>query len=241
MPLSRQRNLICLVTDRHRLSLKSADQGAGAPGSINDPAAISRLIELVGAAGQAGVDLIQIRERDLEAGELAVLVRNCVAAVAGTQAKIVVNDRADVALAAGAHGVHLRSDSIDARSIRGLLPPDAVVGRSVHRAEEAAAVAAAGGLDYLIFGTLFPTASKDELPRVTAVRELSSACALIPLPVLAIGGMTSDHAEEVARTGAAGVAAIGLFLPPAGVPAGGHLHTVVNHLRRVFDTCGAVS
>jgi thiamine-phosphate pyrophosphorylase len=228
MPLSRQRHLICLVTDRHRLSL------------INDAAAVDRLIALVGAAGKAGIDLVQVRERDLEARELAALLRNCVAAVAGTETKVVVNDRADVALTAGAHGVHLRSDSIDAGSIRRLLPQDALIGRSVHSAKEAAEVADAGGLDYLIFGTLFPTVSKDEWHRSTSVSELSNACALTPLPILAIGGMTPDRAQEVAKAGAAGVAAIGLFLPPTGVPADRHLHLLVEHLRRVFDTCGAV-
>lgn len=226
--LFRQRNLICLVTERQRLP------------SVNGASSIDSLLALVGAAGKAGIDLIHVRERDLGARELTGLVRNCVAAVAGTQAKIVVNDRADVALAAGAHGVHLRSDSVDARSVRRLLPQDAVVGRSVHSADEAAAVARAGGLDYVIFGTLFPTASKNGMHRFTALSELSSACAVTRLPVLAIGGVTTDRVEEVARTGAAGVAAIGLFLPPTGVSADRHLHTVANHLRRVFDTCGAV-
>jgi thiamine monophosphate synthase len=110
----------------------------------------------------------------------------------------------------------------------------------VHSADEAAVVARAGGLDYLIFGTLFPTASKDGLQRFSALSELSRACAVTRLPVLAIGGITADRVEEVARSGAAGLAAIGLFLPPTGVPADRHLHAMANHLRRVFDTCGAV-
>jgi thiamine-phosphate diphosphorylase len=229
MPLSRQRGLICLVTDRRQLS------------PDDDATAIDRLIELVGAAGSAGVDLIHVRERDLEARNLTMVVRRCIDAVAGTGAKVVVNDRADVALAARAHGVHLRSDSVEAQSIRSLLLPDAIVGRSVHSAEEATTVSRAGGLDYLIFGTLFPTPSKSATSALAAATELSKACAETRIPILAIGGITSARADQIARSGAAGVAGIGLFLPPPDVRAEEHLHVIVNHLRRVFDTCGAVT
>jgi thiamine-phosphate diphosphorylase len=228
MPLSRQRNLICLVTDRRRLSPE------------NDGQASDRLVELAGEAAKAGVDLIQLRERDLEARDLTSLARRMVAAVDGTSTKIIVNDRADVALAAGAHGVHLRSDSIDAGSMRRLLPSDAIIGRSVHGPGDTADAARAGGLDYLILGTLFPTASKDVTRALTTIRELSAACAATSVPILAIGGLTLERAEEVAKAGAAGVAAIGLFLPPIGVPLGRHLSTHVTSLRRAFDTCGAV-
>lgn len=219
--------MICLVTDRRRLS-SGAD-------------AADRLVDLVAAAAGAGVDLIQVRERDLEAGELASLVRRCVDAVRGTDVKVVVNDRADVALAGGAHGVHLRSDSIAALTIRALLPSNALVGRSVHSAEEAAAVSRAGGVDYLVFGTLFRTASKDAAQRLTTLDELSAARRLTSVPILAIGGMTVENASACARAGAAGVAAIGLFIPRAGQPPREYLRTLVSDLRRVFDTCGAVS
>lgn len=225
MPLSRTRPLICLVTDRRRLAASAQSIG---------------FVDFVGAAARAGVDLIQIRERDLHARELTGLVKQCVAAAQNTSAKIIVNERADVTLAAGAHGVHLRSDSIEAPRIRGLLPPDVIVGRSVHGVEEASAAARSGGLDYLILGTLFPTPSKDPSHRLTTMTGLAAACALVSIPVLAIGGITVERAEDVARTGASGVAAIGLFLPPAGTPADRHLHARVTDLRRVFDTCGAV-
>ena len=218
--------MICLVTSRSLLA-----DGRDGP---------DRLVELVAAAASAGVGLIQIRERDLEARELTSLVRRCVAAVHGSSAKVLVNDRVDVALAAGAHGVHLRADSIDARAVRRLLPAEAVLGRSVHSAEEAAEVSRRGGVDYLILGTLFLTSSKDPAQRLITLEELSAACRLSSIPILAIGGMTVERASVVARAGAAGIAAIGLFIPPAGASSRQHVQTVVADLRRAFDTCGVV-
>ena len=122
---------------------------------------VDRLVDLVAAAARAGIDLIQIRERDLDARRLIALVRRCVEAAEGTSTKVLVNDRADVAVAAGAHGVHLRGDSIAAAAVRSLIGDGALIGRSVHGADEARAVSGAGGVDYLIFGTLYPSASKE--------------------------------------------------------------------------------
>ncbi len=217
--------MICLVTDRRRVS-------AG-----HDAA--DRLVDLVAAAAGAGVDVIQVRERDLDARDLIALVRRCLDAVRGTTAKVIVNDRTDVALAAGAHGVHLRADSIDAPAARALLPPNALLGRSVHSVAEAAAASRGGGLDYLILGTLFPTPSKDSSQRRTTLDELSAASRVSAVPVLAIGGMTVERASAAARAGASGVAGVGLFISPDGRPHA-HVQTIVADLRRAFDTCGAV-
>jgi thiamine-phosphate pyrophosphorylase len=105
-------------------------------------------------AARAGVHLVQVRERDLEGRALTDLVARCVAAVRGTRARVVVNERFDVALAAGAHGVHLRAGSMAAARVRGAAPPGFLIGRSVHAPEEAADP---GAVDYLIFGTVFAT------------------------------------------------------------------------------------
>jgi thiamine-phosphate pyrophosphorylase len=225
--------MICLVTDRHRLV-------AGSRLRLGETVRADRLVDLVGEAALAGVDLIQVRERDLEARELAALVRRCVDAARGTMARIVVNDRADVALAAGAHGVHLRSDSIDAPAVRTLMP-SAFIGRSVHGADEAAAVSRLGGLDYMIVGTMFATPSKDGSEPLTTIDELTDACRASAVPVLAIGGITIQRAPMMVRAGAAGIAAIGLFIPPEGESPRRHVASVVASLRRVFDTCGTVT
>lgn len=218
--------MICVVTDRHRLA--------------SGPDAADRLVDLVEAAARAGVDVIQVRERDLEARPLTALVKRCVDAVRGTATKVIVNDRADVALAAGAHGVHLRADSFAADGARTLLGANALIGVSVHSADDAAAACRIGGIDYLILGTLNATASKDSSRRLTSIDELSAACRLSPVPVLAIGGMTLETARTAADAGAAGVAAIGLFVPPPGHALEQHLQSVVSGLQRTFDTCRAV-
>ena len=222
--------MICLVTDRRRLS----------PGAVEKEAA-DRLVELVGAAADAGIEVVQVRERDLGGRDLASLVRRCVTAVAGSNTKVVVNDRVDIAVAAGAHGVHLRSDSMDALGARRLLRDDAVVGRSVHGSAEAARVSRAGGVDYLIVGTLFQTPSKDPAHRLTTIEDFEAACRVSPIPVLAIGGMTVQRATAVARAGAAGIAAVGLFIPAEGWSAHRHLHAIVADLRLAFDSCRAVT
>ena len=183
--------ILCLVTDRHRVE---AD----------------RLVALVAAAARTGIDLVQVREKDLEGRALTQLVAQCVDAVRGTRARVIVNDRLDVALAAGAHGVHLPSSGVPASRVRSIVPRGFLVGRSVHDPDEAAGVAQEGGLDYLIFGTVFPTTSK---PGVTAagLERLAATVAAVRVPVLAIGGVTRERIAQVRSTGAAGIAAIGLF------------------------------
>jgi len=216
--------MICLVTDRRRLSV--------------GPDAGDRLIDLVGAAAAAGIELIQVRERDLEGRALAEIVSRCLAVVKGSATKVLVNDRADITTATGAHGVHLRSDSIGVAAARSLLGAHAVIGRSIHRVDEARATPRA---DYVIFGSLYQASSKDPGHPTATLDGLRSACdAANGVPVLAIGGMTLARVPEVARAGAAGIAGIGLFVPPPGVPADRHLRNVAAHVRRSFDTCGVV-
>lgn len=184
--------VVCLITDRRRAGGEDA------------------LLERVAAAARAGVHLVQVRERDLDGGPLLRLVERCLEAVRGTAARVVVNDRLDVALAAGAHGVHLRGDSMPASRARQMAPPGFLVGRSVHALDEAVGVTVEGGLDYLVFGPVFPTASKPGHPG-TGVEALARVAGATPLPVLAIGGVTGERAEAVMGAGAAGYAALGLF------------------------------
>jgi thiamine-phosphate pyrophosphorylase len=182
------------------------------------------------------VHVVQVRERDLDGGPLVRLVARCVAAVESTRTRILVNDRLDVALAAGAHGVHLRGDSLPAARVRQVVAPGFLVGRSVHSVAEAAAAGGQGGLDYLIFGTVFASASKpgSEGRGAAALADVVAATAL---PVLAIGGLTALTAPGAARAGAAGVAAIGLF---ADGPQDS-LAEAVAAVRHAFDTSGTVT
>ena len=214
--------VVCMVTDRTRF-------GGGA-------AADDRLVEAVGDAARAGVHLVQLRERDLEGGALLRLAVRCLDAVRGTAARVLVNDRADVAVAAGAHGVHLPGHGLPARRLRPHLPPRFLIGRSVHDAAEAVRAAADGGLDYLVFGTVFETASKPGA-RIAGVEELRTAAASVPLPVLAIGGVTADRWPEVAAAGAAGVAGIGLF---AAAQPRESLQTLVRKASLAFDSASTL-
>ena len=168
------------------------------------------LVRRVGEAAAAGVDLVQVRERDLDARELSRLVTRCLEAARGTRTRVLVNDRLDVALSTGAHGVHLRSDSMAAARARSLAPVGFLIGRSVHAVNEAVRVAADGGVDYLLFGAVFATSSK---PGHTpaGVRMLAVVAAATSVPVLAVGGITAETMTLLAGSGSAGFAAIGWF------------------------------
>ena len=186
--------VLCMIMDRRRFGERWGDA----------------LVERARAAAEAGVHLIQVRERGLETRELVRLVMRCVDAVAGTSARILVSDRVDVALAAGAHGVHLPAAGAPPARLRPAMPAGFLIGRSVHDLNEGVRVALDGGVDYLLFGTVFPTSSKPG--RVAAgLDQLAAMVGAVPLPVLAVGGVTSDRASRIAATGAAGLAAIEMF------------------------------
>jgi len=140
---------------------------------------------------------------------------------------VIVNDRLDVALARGAHGVHLKGRSVPPARARTMAPAGFLIGQSVHSPAEAAE--AGESADYVIFGTVFETRSK---PGRTAAgcTALTGAIRATTVPVLAVGGVNVDNAAEVARAGAAGVAAIGLF-------ASASVETVlaVDRIVRTFD------
>jgi thiamine-phosphate pyrophosphorylase len=188
-------------------------------------------LDTIREAARAGADLIQVRERHLDDRSLVSLVRAVVDATAGTGARVVVNDRVDVALAARAAGVHLPGDGIAAVDARRLAPEGFLIGRSTHSEEEAIAAERDGGCDYLVFGTVFPSASKPAGHPVAGVEALARTCAAVRLPVLAIGGVSLANAPQIAAAGASGIAAIALF--------GRHesaMHTI-RTVRRMFDTC----
>lgn len=218
------RPLVCLVTDGRLV--EAADRDAG-------------LLRVVAAAASAGVQFVQIRLRHLEAGPLCRVVARCCEVVRGSATRIIVNDRVDVALASGADGVHLRGDSFEASRVRAVAPPGFVIGRSVHDAREAIAADSAGGLDYLVLGTVFASDSKPGVPPL-GEEELKKTAAAVAVPVLPIGGMRRDRLAQVARTGAAGIAAIGLFEQMASEDLATRVGGIVTATREAFDTVRAV-
>jgi len=185
-------------------------------------------------AVRAGVDLIQIREPGLDASALLSLAASVVDLARDTPTRVVVNDRLDVAIVSGAHGVHLRGDSIPTERARSMAPAGFLIGRSVHGTDEA--VLATRGADYVMAGTVFPTASKPGLGQHLGLGGLSAIARAVHVPVLAIGGVSMERIEAVAATGAAGVAAIGLFDVEAA-----DLAARVREARRQFDRVRSAS
>jgi thiamine-phosphate pyrophosphorylase len=235
-----ERPILCLVTDRRRLT----------GGDETYETMRLKLAQLARDAVDAAIDLIQVRERDLETAKLVDLVAELVEIARGSTTRIIVNDRVDVALACGAGGVHLRSDSIEpaaARSMAGSGPSyatsesdfsrttrDFLVGRSVHQFAEA--VEHAPAVDYVIAGTVFPTVSKPSADRLLGESGLRQMAAAVRVPILAIGGVTVERVPAIAAGGAAGVAGIGLFLPSAI-----SLREVAAAVRAQFDRVGTGS
>ena len=214
--------LLCLVTDRRGFATFLGEGG--------DP--LGLLEEQVALAAGAGVDLVHVRERDLGAGALAALVARLVERARGSRTRILVNDRLDVALAAGAGGVHLRGDSVATPRARAAAPPGFVVGRSVRTAAEARRAGEAGA-DYVVLGTVFPTPSKPGDRPLVGVEELRRAASISPVPVLGIGGVSEARVRDIAAAGAAGLAAIRLFWG-AGLDARA-FSAAVARWRREFD------
>jgi len=198
--------ILCYVTDRRLLN-----EGGRAGAQMEE---LSRGIAWAAAAG---VDWIQIREKDLSAGELVEVAREAVAAAkrSGSGGRVIINDRLDVALAASAAGVHLGGGSVPAEKAvewlrRGNAPKDFLVGVSCHEMGEAIAAEKAGA-NYVFFGPVYETPSKKVFGLPQGIHRLAKVCKAVGIPVLAIGGITEGNAGECVRGGAAGIAAIRMF------------------------------
>lgn len=142
--------------------------------------------------------------------DLFELTQRIVKLARRTECRILVNSRADIARAAGAHGVHLPSDSLRVSDIRAWLPNNFIIGKSVHSKSEASR-ARAEGADYILLGHLFPTPSKSGYGPHLGLDYLRKVCYGSSVPVFGLGGINADRIESVLYSGAAGVAGISLF------------------------------
>jgi thiamine-phosphate pyrophosphorylase len=178
--------LLVLVTDRH------ATAGHD-------------LVDVVCAALDAGLPAVQLRDKDLDGGPLHALAERLRAETAARKARLLVNERVDVAAAVGADGVQLGIGAVSVADARRLLPPGSLVGVSTHTVAEAAAAA---GADFAVFGPVYATPGKQAVgPEVLAAAVRASS-----VPVLAIGGITAGEVPAVRAAGAAGVAVIRAIL-----------------------------
>lgn len=192
----------------------------------------ANLLARIRAAVAAGTDWVQIREKDLSARELLALARAAVRAAAQARTNesrviasgagkvpVIINERLDVALAAGATGVHLGGESLPVReAVRwcrgGNAPADFLIGVSCHTVEQAREAEEAGA-DYIFFGPVFDTPAKRKFGPPQGISRLSEVCHAVRIPVIAIGGVNGENGPECLHAGAAGVAAIRLFQEPS--------------------------
>jgi thiamine-phosphate pyrophosphorylase len=162
----------------------------------------------------AGLRAVQLREKDLEARELLALADTLREATQRHGARLIVNDRADVALAASADGVQRTHASLPVTALREITPPGFLVGASVH-SEAEAREAAAEGADFIVFGPIYDTASKRRYGPPQGLAALQAVTRAVDRPVLAVGGLTPARVTEVLAAGAAGVAVIGAIYAAA--------------------------
>jgi thiamine-phosphate pyrophosphorylase len=187
------------------------------------------LLSLVEHAVAARCHVVQLREKKMTARVLHELAARSAFIARGSATRILVNDRADIARAAGCDGVHLMTRSLEASIVRRVFGDDFLIGVSTHSLEEARA-ARDGGADFALFGPVFDTPSKRAYGPPAGLEALhETARALAPFPVVAIGGVEEENVAELLRAGASGVAAIRLFAD------GQNLARKVHHIESLLD------
>ena len=169
------------------------------------------LLSAVRAALRGGVRAVQLREKDLTARELLPLARELRSLTGEFVAKLLINDRIDLALAVAADGVHLGGHSLPVAEARALLGPQRLIGLSTHHQEEISR-AAREGADFVTFGPVWFTPSKAPYGAPVGLDALRQACADAPLPVFPLGGVNATRIPELITAGCSRAACIGAVL-----------------------------
>ena len=215
MPLNLSRPILYLIT-----------RGATSEGTTPDAPEFARILNQISAAVAAGINLIQIREKQLTTRVLFELVERASELTRETNTRLLVNDRADVAVGGGADGVHLTTQSLDAATSRKIFGQEFLIGASTHSLAEARA-AQEQGADFIVLGPVFETESKKQFGSPVGLETLSDVARdLCDFPVLALGGISATNAVDCFAAGAQGIAGISLF---------GDAHNLVSVMRALRD------
>jgi thiamine-phosphate pyrophosphorylase len=203
MPLNLSKPILYLIT-----------RGATTETTTPDSLEFQNILLQVSSAVNAGIDLIQLREKRLTARVLFELTRRSAEVTRRTSARLLVNDRADIAAGAGADGVHLTAQSLDSATIRKTFGEEFLIGASTHSLAEASA-ARESGADFIVFGPIHQTRSKQPYGSPVGAQKLAEVARILrDYPVLALGGISASNAEECFAAGASGIAGISLFSAP---------------------------
>ncbi len=200
MSLNQSRPILYLIT-----------RGATTEVTTPDSAEFQDILNQISAAADAEIDLIQIREKKLSARFLFELAERGAELVQGTTTQVLINDRADIAAGAGAAGVHLTTQSLEPAVIKKSFESKLLIGASTHSLNEARR-ARDQRADFIVFGPVFQTSSKEQFGPSVGLQKLSEvAIELAGFPVLALGGVSERNAEDCFKAGASGIAGISLF------------------------------
>ncbi len=171
---------------------------------------VDRLLAIINRHLTAGIEMIQLREKDLPTRQLIALVERVLALPNPHNSKILINSRVDVALTCGAHGVHLPAESIPPSTWRQITPPDFLIGVSCHKLPEVIH-AETERADFAVYSPIFPPISKSGYGPPKGLAALKDACRAVRMPVYALGGVTAENAPSSIAAGAAGIAGISMF------------------------------
>lgn len=167
---------------------------------------LENFLEKVETACRSGVTIIQLREKNLTTNQYYQLAKQVKEITDAYQVPLIIDDRLDVCLAVDAAGLHIGDDELPVSVARKVLGPEKILGvtaKTVKRALEAET----SGADYLGTGAIFPTTTKENAP-ITLISTLKTICQTVAIPVVAIGGLTSENIDQLAETGIAGVAVV---------------------------------
>ena len=167
---------------------------------------LENFLEKVETACRSGVTIVQLREKNLTTNQYYQLAKQVKEITDAYQVPLIIDDRLDVCLAVDAAGLHIGDDELPVSVVRQVLGPEKILGvtaKTVKRALEAET----SGADYLGTGAIFPTTTKENAP-ITLISTLKTICQTVAIPVVAIGGLTSDNIDQLIGTGIAGVAVV---------------------------------